>query len=142
MSRPVILVAVDLPHADEICRGALPVAQAMHARLVLLHVLKGAPASPRSRLDPVEGEDAARQALAPACALLAEHLDVELVLIRGEVVKGIWDYARQRNAIMIVVGSDITTNMIQTLQGSFTRSVLRAATSPVLVIPTRELGSK
>jgi nucleotide-binding universal stress UspA family protein len=139
-----ILVPVDFSDATApAVEQASRLAEAMSARLVLLHV--AAPEPEFIGYDP--GPPSVRQQV--AAELTEEHrrvqalersiegrgLDVTALAVQGYPVEKILDEAVRRRADLIVMGSHGHGMLRTLLVGSVTEGVLRDATIPVLIVP-------
>lgn len=142
-----IVLAVDLsPSSERIIAQGQSLAQAYAAKLWLLHI---APADPD-----FVGYDVGPQTVRDAVAkkFHAEHmqiqayskqlrdagLDATALLVQGATAEAILKEAEQLQADIIVLGSHGKGMAKQLLLGSTSSSVIRHATVPVLVVPTRE----
>jgi len=125
---------------------AAPLANALGARLILLHVVPEEPAvvelgiaSPTVFRAPSEKKIGADyEALLELRDSLADS-GVEVSaqqLERGGVVK-VLERCRELEAGMIVVGAHHHSALYQLFVGSFTSDVLKRATCPVLVVPAQ-----
>lgn len=107
------------------------------ARLLLVHVkptpvivFGEGPIPP----DPYD-EDALRaklEEIAPTCP----HLVVDRFLIEGEPAQAIVDFAKRKEADLIVVGSHGRTGIGRFVMGSVAELVARRAACPVLIVKT------
>jgi nucleotide-binding universal stress UspA family protein len=144
-----ILVPVDFSDATApAVEQASRLAEAMSARLVLLHVAApepefigydpGPPSVRQQVAEELTGEHRRLQALERS--IEGRGLDVTALTVQGYPVEKILDEAGRRRADLIVMGSHGHGMLRTLLVGSVTEGVLRDATIPVLIVPvTRAL---
>ena len=140
-----ILTAIDFSKASFLALSeALALAQQSGGRLTLLHVLDGFPYESvysgsralhlmrdfRARVATVNRE---LQSLIPRAAL--NWGEIEVATVYGKAHKAILTAASERRSDLIVLGLPRRPRLEQFLAGSTAHSVLRRATSPVLLVP-------
>lgn len=141
-----ILVPVDLSNVtDRVVEHARRLAQVTGSRLVLLHVAAAEP----EFIGFEPGPPSVREA--EARHLAAEHrqvqdlrrrlegagLQVTALLVQGYPVEKILQEAARVQAELVVMGSHGHGALHHLLVGSVTEGVLRKATCPVVVVPSR-----
>jgi nucleotide-binding universal stress UspA family protein len=140
-----ILVAVDLSESTErIVKEAEKLAQALSAKICLLHV-----AEPEPDFVGFNGEtqtvrdslaksfhDEHRQIQAIADRLRKAGLNTTALLVQGATAETILSEASKLDVAMIVVGSHGRGAMSRLLVGSISEMVLHKSEHPILVIPT------
>ncbi len=142
-----ILVPVDLSSGtDRIAGQAATLAEALSARMVLLHV--AAPDPDFVGFD--AGPDTVRSYMAEkfreehrSVQELAEQfrergIDCTALVVQGPTVETILKEASKLEATLIALGSHGHSAMAHLLLGSVSDGVIRGATVPVLVVPTRK----
>lgn len=131
-----ILIAMD--ESDDALRAAQAVAHAIHpenSQIVLLHVLE-----PPAAFEPDQSlwkrEEQAKIFLKNASAHLqrAHFKSIETQLVEGEPKDKIVEVARQRNADLIVLGSQGRTGLAGILLGSVAESVAHHADCSILIV--------
>ena len=140
-----ILVAVDLSESTEkIVQEAEKIAQALSAKLYLLHVAEPEPDFVGFDVDPQTDRDLRaesfhdehRQIQAIADRLRNAGLDAIALLVQGATAETILNQASKLDADMIVVGSHGRGAMYQLLVGSVSEAVLHRSECPIHVVPT------
>ncbi len=142
-----ILVAVDLSEVTEkIVKEAEKIAQALSAKVWLLHVAEPDPdfvgykVGPQSARDSVAKEfhQEHRQVQAIGERLRKASLDTTALLVQGATVETILDEATKLKVDMIVVGSHGRGAMYQLIIGSVSEGVLHKSSCPILVVPVHD----
>lgn len=142
-----VLVAVDLSEASaRVVEAARRVAMQSGADIYLLHV-----AEPNPDFVGYEaGPDVVRSQVAEeyrkehrALQQHAEHLreagiSTTALLVQGPTVATTLEQAAKLDAALIVVGSHGHGALYDVLVGSYSAGILRKASVPVLVVPTRK----
>lgn len=145
-----ILVAADgSPASVAAVRLGIELAQEHAARLVVAHVVPEhdvLPATPfqLGGVFPREPGEPDTRVLEDAEALAAEHdVGVTTLLLRGETVDALLDYADLHDIGLIVVGSRGHGPLAGTLLGSVSLGLLRRSPRPVAVVraPAGERGT-
>jgi len=116
---------------------AVQLAKDHDARLVALHVLSGASASPSFASEPAEMR--AREALERALARSGVAYEVRIA--RGDVVEAISSAARQTGADLIVTGVARFNDLGDLVLGNPVDRLVKTAPAPVLVVKGRTWGS-
>ena len=141
-----LLVATDLSASSAaIIKHALDIARSSNCKLWLVHVADPDPdfvgygVGPQSVRDSLatgfHREHAELQGIADR--LRDQGVDATALLIQGATAETILQEASKLQVNMIVVGSHGHGAMHKLLVGSVSENVLRKATTPVLVVPTR-----
>ncbi len=142
-----ILVPIDFSDATQgVCHQAGQLARDRGAHVRLVHVAEPDPnfvgydAGP----DVVRGQVASEyrkehERLRELADAMRASFDVEVtpLLVQGETVSSIMDLAARHDADYIVMGTHGRGVVYQVLIGSTSEGVLRRASCPVLLIPTR-----
>jgi len=142
-----ILVSLDIfESSDKVVTAATQLAQAMSAKIYLLHVAEPEPdfigygVGPQTVRDSVSEEfhkeHAHIQELAKS--LRRKGLDAIGLLVQGSTVETILKQADKLESQMIVMGSHGRGAIYKMLVGSVSEGVLRRAKCPVLVVPTHK----
>lgn len=84
----------------------------------------------------------ARESLAASIGAAMQGLEPELVVEQGDVAERITTLARDRNASLLVVGTQGRRGVDKLLVGDIADSVLRAAPCPVVVVPRRRQAAE
>ncbi len=141
-----LLVAIDLSEASKIIiEQALGIARSLKGEVWLLHVAEPEPdfvgydVGPQSVRDSVAKEFHSEHAELQDIAdrLRAQGIETKALLIQGATAATILREASKLRVDMIVVGSHGYGAVHKLLVGSVSENVLRKATAPVLVVPTR-----
>lgn len=141
-----ILVPVDFSESTErVVETAAALAQAFGGVVRLVHVAAPDPdfvgydAGPPAVRDQVaaelRSEHRALQGLAEG--LRARGVEAKALLLRGPTVETILSEAGDADADVIVLGSHGRGRIARALLGSVSEGVLRGASCPVMIIPTR-----
>lgn len=141
-----LLVAIDLSdNTDTVVTKARDIAQALKARVWLVHVADPEPAfvgydvGPQYERDAVaekfRKEHTALQAIANAWR--ADGIDTTALLVQGTTVEILLKEAGELQADMIIAGSHGKGAMRRLLVGSVSEGLLQNATCPILIIPAR-----
>lgn len=141
-----ILAAIDFSAvSDRVVELAASLAQSFSAELEVVHVAAPDPAfvgfdaGPGSvretRADTLRGEHRKLQEISDA--LRAQGLEATGLLIQGTTVDALLEHAASAEADTLVLGSHGRSGLSRVLVGSVSEGVLRKATCPVLVVPTR-----
>lgn len=142
-----VLLAVDLSASTaDVVANCEQIAAALPAHVVALHVADPDPdfvgyeAGPPSVRAAVAERfrDEHRQIQQIAERLRGAGVDTTALLIQGATAATILREAQRLDARMIVIGSHGHGRAWQMLIGSVSEAVLREATCPVLVVPTRK----
>ena len=142
-----ILVSLDISEStDKVVDAAKQLAEAMSAKLYLMHVAEPEPdfigygVGPQTVRDSVSEEFHKEHALIQELAesLRQKSLDVKGLLIQGSTVEAILKQADKLKAQMIVMGSHGRGAIYKMLVGSVSEGVLHGAKCPVLVVPTHK----
>ena len=145
-----ILVPLDDSHATPIIvNSAIEMASALGSRLCLLHVAVIESTTIGYDLESAVGrEETARELrrehrwlLTLEQDLKGRGLDVTATLRRGEIVPQILAEAQRLQPHLIVIGSHGHTALHHLLLGSVSTGVLRDATCPLLIVPTRKAAT-
>jgi nucleotide-binding universal stress UspA family protein len=136
-----ILVPIDFSaYADQALAYAMALAQALQARLTLLHVIHLTPWTmgdmvttfPGIFLEDVETE--AQQLLQASLGRLRDAgLQGETVIVHGVPLQTIIDTATEKDVDLIIMGTHGRTGLTHVLMGSVAENVVRLAPCPVLV---------
>jgi nucleotide-binding universal stress UspA family protein len=144
-----LLVPIDFSAATgSLLQTAASFAQALNARLIVLHVLQ--PVAPIG--DPTmvpdlaqvtslqkAAEESARVQLARACEqVAAQGVAVEQELLDGPASAVILDRIRALSADLVIIGSHGHTALYDLLLGSTSHSVLKKSPCPVVVVPSKK----
>ena len=141
-----ILVATDLSEVtDPVLRLACELARATGAQIEIVHVAPPDPefvgydVGPDSVRDVVASElhDVHRQIQELASGLRDEGFDAKAVLLRGPAAEQICDQATRISADLVVVGSHGHGLLYRAALGSVSERVVRRASRPVLVVPSK-----
>ncbi len=149
-----ILACIDfsdtsIPVLDEADR----LAEALHAKIVLLHVEPLEPdyvafdmgyagtATVGTTVTPVEQRPAYQELQRWARRVKAPDRQVEVSYDHGLVIERIVEQAEQHNARMLVMGSHGHGALYHLLMGSVTAGVLKKIARPVLVVPAQVEGA-
>ena len=141
-----ILVPVDgSEHSFRALDEACELARAMHATIVIFHVVSTAKAARLACGEPslVAGSfDVLRQAGNAVTAEAREHAclmlpagRIEVQTVLGEPIDEIVNAANNGSATWIVMGSHGRTGLARMLIGSVAEGVLRHASVPVMIVP-------
>jgi len=145
--RPRVVVAVDVQtHPVPLCEAAARVAALAGAEATLLYVVQlpqgvtpdlqvRGPAGPTSAFELVRAEVLERFATY-APIFDAAGASASFAVRTGGVVDGIWATARELDAELVIVGSDLVKGLRRLLSKSFTEAVLHEASCPVVVVKT------
>jgi nucleotide-binding universal stress UspA family protein len=141
MTAQHILVPTDFSaYADQALNYAIALAQALQARLTLLHVFHLSPLSVGDMLPAVlaatlqEMETKAQQRMQATLARIHHAgLQVDSAIIEGMPLQTILDTAQAREVDLIVMGTHGRTGLTHVLMGSVAEKVVRLAPCPVLV---------
>jgi nucleotide-binding universal stress UspA family protein len=141
-----ILVAIDFSNVtDLVVRHASDLAAALGAKVCVLYVeapepdfVGYGPGPDYVRLHVAETRSEHREHIMEiAESLEAKGLEAEARDIRGPAVETILDQADDVGADLIVLGSHGHGALLHLLLGSVSEGVLKRATCPVLVVPSR-----
>lgn len=139
-----IILPVDFgDSADELIKGAIKFAKEIQGKLCLIHV---APADIGFAIGdmgfqyfPEVEQNEIKQELVSLNnmhqRIVAEGVDCEHLLKQGVAGDIILDYAKEKNAAYMVMGSHGRSGIYDVFVGSLTKELTRRATIPVLVIP-------
>lgn len=135
-----ILLPVDFSSSTHLLyEKTLHLAKAFHSQVWLVHVVL-----PNENCDNVSDDEAGSEFADESVAInqLANQLrdqDVEThaLLLEGVASQRILDEARRLDADLIVMGSHGHGAILGVLMGDVSQSVLKDATCPVLIVPTR-----
>lgn len=141
-----LLVAIDLSDStDSVVTKAREIAQALAAKVWLVHVADPEPAfvgydvGPQYERDAVaekfRKEHSALQAIANAWR--AAGIDTTALLVQGTTVETLLKEAEDVQADMIIAGSHGKGAMRRLLVGSVSEGLLQHAKCPILIIPTQ-----
>jgi nucleotide-binding universal stress UspA family protein len=143
-----VLACIDFsPVTDRVVREAERLVRADgQGRLILLHVAPPDPDFVGYDVGPQNVRDSRAEKLRRVHAELGRRadelrgrgVDAHAVLVEGATVDTILEKAREVGATTIVVGSHGHGRLYDALAGSVSGGVLRGATRPVLVVPSRE----
>jgi len=141
MTAKHILVPIDFSeYADYALDYAIELAQKLQARLTLLHAMETTPlevaesATRRSLSDWQELETSAEQRMAASLKHIQDvGLQGETLIVRGDPFQSILDTAQDKEADLIVMGTQGHTGLTHVLLGSVAEKVVRLAPCPVLV---------
>jgi nucleotide-binding universal stress UspA family protein len=142
-----ILVSLDISEStDKVVDAAKQLAEAMSAKLYLMHVAEPEPdfigygVGPQTVRDSVSEEFHKEHALIQELAesLRQKGLDATSLLIQGSTVEAILKQADKLEAQMIVMGSHGRGAIYKVLVGSVSEGVLQGSKCPVLVVPTHK----
>ena len=136
-----ILVPTDFSaYADQALAYAIALAQALQARLTLLHVFHLSPLSvgemPPAVLTATlhEMETNAQQRMQATLARVHHAgLQVDSAIIEGLPFQTILDTAKDKGVDLIIMGTHGRTGLTHVLMGSVAEKILRLAPCPVLV---------
>jgi nucleotide-binding universal stress UspA family protein len=142
-----LLVGIDFsPSAGKVIEKAAELANALSAKIWLLHVADPEPAfvgfdaSPsydrdkRSKTFHIEHSEI--QSIANKLRL--QGLDAVALLVQGPTAATIMQEAKNLDSDMIIIGSHGRGALHRLLVGSVSEEVLRKAECPILIIPTLE----
>lgn len=142
-----ILAAIDLsPASDKVLMAAKEYAGIASAEIWLLHVAdpdpsfvgyEAGPQTVRDQMAHKFREEHDRLQL-QAENMRAAAIKTTALLVQGPFSDTILNEARTLGVDMILIGSHGHGKLYQMLVGSVSEAVIRGATCPVLVIPTRE----
>jgi nucleotide-binding universal stress UspA family protein len=140
-----ILVPVDFSDVTErVISTARTYAQALGARVVLLHVVDPEPEFVGFEPGPITVRAAVAHDLRAEHHRLEElkrrnetpEVEMSALQIQGPIIAKILEQAAEKNAELIVVGSHGHGALYHLLVGSVTAGVLKGATCPVLIVPS------
>ena len=155
-----VLIALDYdPNAQKVAELGFAMGKAMSAEVILLHVI-GDPAFYSSTVyDPIMGfggfvntgmlepdmmnklKAESQQFLDKSKAHLGDDA-IQTHIVEGDVADSIIDVAKELNIDVIVMGTHSRKWLEQLVMGSVTEKVLRHATTPLFIIPTKPEHSK
>ena len=139
-----ILAPIDFSAAtDRVFETAAALADSLHGRVVLLHVVPPSAAPKTGTKPPVAPEEAvaadeqsaARQLGRYEKRLQLDKLDVTKILVRGAPVPQILEWCGKLGASFVVMGSHGLGVQAGRLVGETTEGVLRKAPCPVIIVP-------
>ena len=139
-----ILAPIDFSAAtDRVFDTAAALADSLHGRVVLLHVVPPSAASRPGTKSPVAVEEtvaadeqsAARQLARYEKRLQLDKLDVTKILVRGAPVPQILEWCGKLSASFVVMGSHGLGVQGGRLVGETTEGVLRKSPCPVIIVP-------
>lgn len=142
-----ILACVDLSKSTEkIVKRAVEIADAVSAKLWLLHIAEPEPdfigyeVGPQSVRDSlsVKFHEQHRMLQEIAERVRKEGVDATALLVQGSTVETILAKAGKLSADMIVVGTHGRGAMYQLLVGSVSEGLLHNAECPLLIVPTHQ----
>lgn len=142
-----ILVGYDFSeHAADVMKTAERCAASMAGNLWLIHVAEAEPdfvgyeAGPTTvRMELAQQFRKEHQELQDHAARLREAgVNATALLVRGPVATTLLKEAERLKADVIIVGSHGRGAMLHLLLGSVSEQILKKATCPVLIIPTRK----
>lgn len=131
MALPVLIAAVDLgPHTARVLYHAAGFARLLDLKLKVFHVSPDASAAAHERMLQVCVQQGPYQA----------DFAVDDVVIRsGQVSEVIAREARRDRATLVVMGARGHHGVASLFLGSTSKAVLRAATTPVLLVPANDM---
>lgn len=153
-----VLIALDYdPVAQKIAESGYALAKAMHAQVILLHIVSDAAYYSSLNYSPMMGFDsfnnfdivqtgAIEELRKAALNFLQEsktHLKddtIETVIREGDFGDCILDTAKEVNADVIVMGSHGRRGLDKILLGSVAEKVLHKSSIPLFIIPTKNLA--
>ena len=137
-----ILVPTDFSaYADQALEYAMALAQALQARLTLLHVFHLSPLSvgdmpPAVLITTLQEMETTAQQRMQATLARVHHagLHADSAIMEGIPLQTILDTAHARGVDLIVMGTHGRTGLTHVLMGSVAEKVVRLAPCPVLVV--------
>ena len=145
-----VLASIDFSEgSDRVVEQAALLAEAFSADVSLVHVAAPDPefvgydAGPESvreaRARELRGEHRELQAMAEG--LRQRGLGAKALLVQGPTVEKLVEEIARLRADVVVMGSHGRSALMRALVGSVSEGVIRKATCPVLIVPTRSGGS-
>lgn len=141
-----ILVALDFsPVHDRLIREASSIARALDAEMVLIHVAAPDPDFIGYEPGPATVRTAVARQLRDEHRRLQQQeedlkkngLRARSLLIQGDIAQKVLAEAQSISAAVIIMGSHGHGALWHLLLGSTTEAVIRGATCPVMVVPSR-----
>ena len=139
-----IVASIDFSAAtDRVFETAAALAESLHGRVVLLHVVQPAAAPKAGTKPPVapeeavaaDEESAVRQLARYEKRLQLDKLNVAKILVRGAPVPQILECCAKLGASFVVMGSHGLGVQGGRLVGETTEGVLRKSPCPVIIVP-------
>jgi nucleotide-binding universal stress UspA family protein len=151
-----ILITLDYePSATKVAEEGYAIAQALQAKVVLLHVVADASYYSASEYSPIMGftgfnnidinnfmdglKEEAQRFLEESKKHLGDE-EIETGIVEGDFAASILDFAKEQQADMIVMGTHGRRGINKLLMGNLAEKVLHDSVVPVLVIPTRDFA--
>lgn len=153
-----ILIALDYnPEAQEVAERGYDFAKAMHAEVILLHVIADPIFYSSTVYSPIMGfggytdldflePDILKEIVKSSLHFLkqtkrhlGDDLTISTMVIEGDTADGILEVAQENEVDMVIVGAHTKKWMEEFLLPSVTRKILRETTIPILIIPTKVL---
>ena len=147
----LILVPVDFSDVtDLVLDEARDLAEAMDAKLVVIHVASATPdfvaydAGPEYIRDSIAIQlHEKHQKLEPYKDMLnTTGLDVQTMLVPGEPSKKIIDEIQRMKPDLVVMGSHGHGALYHLVTGSVSSSVIQHATCPVVIVPSKVMAAR
>ena len=153
--RNKVLIALDYnPTSQKVAEEGYAIAKAMHADVVLLHVVSDTQYYSSVEYSPIMGfggfmdigatplnADSLKEASQHFLNKTRNHLKdntIKTLVSEGDLADSIAKNAKDLHANVIVLGSHSRRWLEEILMGSVTEKVLRHSTVPVLIIPTSQ----
>ena len=142
-----IAVGIDFTEAKgPVLAASAELAKATGAKLHVIHVIAPEPAFMGYPAYAYPGVDERQEELEKEQSMLqdiidtlrAQGLDAHGYMKPGETVKSLLEFAEERDASTIIVGSHSRNFLGRLLLGSSAEGILRHSNIPVLVVPVRE----
>ncbi len=149
MSESPVLLATDLtPESSFAEPPARALADALSVELEVVHVAhdpalaaSSPPVAPPSALaDPLHRGEVER-ALAEWVGRLERPAPAEVIVAGRSIAETLAEHAERRGALLIAVASHGRSGIERLLAGSFCESLLRATSTPMLVVPIEEAAA-
>ena len=142
----ILLVPIDLSDdTGRILDQAKALAESVQGTLILIHVAEPDPDFVGYDTGPDVVRDHVAHSMRQEHQAIQQHaeqlrdkgLDTTALLVQGSTVETILEEVEKRNADMIVMGSHGHGAMHNLLLGSVSEGVVRHATCPIVLVPTR-----
>lgn len=157
--RKKVLIALDYnPTAQKVAEVGYSLGKAMHADIILLHVISDSHYYSATDYSPIMGfsgyADAGLVELNSAALKKVSHqfLDktkshlsdttIKTLISEGDFAESIVKTANEHHVDIIVIGSHSRRWLEEVLLGSVTKEVLRQSTVPLFIVPTNQKKAK
>jgi nucleotide-binding universal stress UspA family protein len=144
-----VLIALDYDQSSQkVAEVGYSLALSLHAEAILLHVISDLPvyysAYTYAHEFKVDMFDDLRASTLKFLNKVKRHLgdeDVKLMIIEGEVADSILKLSKEMDIDVVVMGSHSRKWLEDILMGSEAEDVLKHTQIPLLIVPTKVLGS-